>query len=91
MGMYMYKMNVNYDKEIVRETKSHEIPELMDLKFIMKVVGEKDVFVIEDEKIIVHTKRLETDKEQQKRIKHAEDYNKRYDEYHSKNSNGRMV
>ena len=91
MGQYMYKAHVPTEKSIIRKDEIVKIDDaFITLKEVLKLnLSNMDSFTIMEgdrggHYIEVERVRYETNEEFQKRQKSKIDYNKRFDEYHSK-------
>ena len=90
--MYYSKIAIDKSKKVISKTitKSLGFEGILTISFLKDLgIGDDDEFcVYEDENnkeafVSIVLRRLETDEEVAERVAKAEDYNKRYDEYHT--------
>lgn len=82
--LYERERKINYEKYIINTTENRYLSKNLTLENLAKIVKPKEIFEVvhvdnaaQDYYIIeVHIERYETDKEQERRIKNDELYNK---------------
>ena len=88
MPAYAYTIKVNYDREIVKESKSKLVKSPLTIKKLTKIVGDNSFSVQDEDEVFSNDyivswveKGPETDREMSTRIAKGEKYNKNREEF----------